>query len=134
MFCSVSIYGLLLNLAHSDSNRADPTKPLKGMTKTETVKIIPTNIPANTVVIPDEKKEAIESSFLLTAIIISGDTKTAVLNDKAVKEGDIIEGNVVQHIGMDSVILKKEGYINAVKVIYLLNTYADIKGRKNEKQ
>ena len=123
-------YSLIFNLAWSDGKLVDPTKPLEGIIQAEPINMIPAAVPNAEA----QKKEIVEISFLLTAVIISGDSKIAILNDKTVKEGDLIEGSIVQHIAMDSVVLKKEGSIDKIQVIYLLNTYADIKGMKNEKK
>jgi len=44
-------------------------------------------------------------TLVVTAIFISGDKKTAIINDKVVKVGDTVEGKVVKFIGPYTVIL-----------------------------
>lgn len=73
----------------------------------------PTQPPEKFVVVKDEK--AIEAARIpeLTAILISGPHRTAVINDRLVKEGDKIGNHRVKAIGRYSVKLidqvKKEG-------------------------
>jgi len=65
----------------------DPTKPFK----------------VDTVSVHKER-----GSYTVTAIIISEGEKKALINNKLVKEGELVEGAKVEKIGDQSVILKDE--------------------------
>jgi len=94
--------------------------PFLGMASAPVIKNDPTR-PDSIVNITNEKEESEKSknkSLKLQQTRISGNEKSAVINNTFVKEGDSIRGMKIQHIYSDRVELLSNG---GVKVLSLTN-------------
>jgi len=58
-----------------------------------------------------EKKEELSGSFVLNGVFFSGNEGYALINNRIVKKGDIIDGATVALIALNEVDLVKEGAI-----------------------
>jgi len=76
----------------------------------------PTRPPGYRLALPEGKK-ATTNYLSLSSVRISSMRRTAVVNDRAVEAGDIINGAKVIVINPSSVQLKKQGKVFTVKLV-----------------
>lgn len=84
----------------------DPTEPSEGLTVKKEV----------------NPGENVEASLNLESILLSGDRKVAVINDKMFKENDVIGGYRIKEINITSVKLVPEGKEGHVVILPLLGS------------
>lgn len=76
----------------------------------------PTRPPGYSLYTPGGKKKA-SQRFVLTAIRIAGDHRTAEINDRLVEEGSRVNGAQVVAISPTAVKLKKEGRVFILRLV-----------------
>ena len=78
----------------------------------------PTRPPGYRLVLPGGKKSATETiQYSLSSVRISSTRRSAIVNDRSVETGDLINGAKVVAIYPSSVKLKKQGKIFTVQLI-----------------
>jgi len=77
----------------------------------------PTRPPGYRLVLPGGKKAATVDRFSLSSVRISLTRRSAIVNDRSVESGDMVNGAKVVAIYPSSVKLKKQGKIFTVRLI-----------------
>lgn len=77
----------------------------------------PTRPPGHRLVLPGGKKANAAIRYSLTSVRISSARRTAVVNDRSVEPGDIINGAKVVAIYPSSVKLKKQGKTFTLRLV-----------------
>ena len=77
----------------------------------------PTRPPGYRLVLPGGKKAATTIRFSLSSVRISSTRRSAIVNDRSVEAGDLINGARVVAIYPSSVKLKKQGKTFTVRLI-----------------
>ncbi len=77
----------------------------------------PTRPPGYRLVLPGGKKAVTAVHFLLSSVRISSVRRTAIVNDRAVESGDMVNGAKVVAIYPSSVKLIKQGKIFTVRLV-----------------
>lgn len=77
----------------------------------------PTRPPGHRLILPGGKKAATAIPFSLTSVRISSSRRSAIVNDRSVETGDIINGAQVIAIYPSEVKLKKQGKIFTVRLL-----------------
>lgn len=81
----------------------DPTRPLRVE--------VPEQVPAamSPVVVPP--------TMTVSSIVVGADTRFAVINDRRVKEGDVVDGVRVSHIRAREVIVERNGVAQRLRLL-----------------
>ena len=66
-------------------------------------------LPKDNFILPSETGQQITPPFVITGVFFSENQGYAIINDRVVKQGDVIEGAMVERINADGVELKYEG-------------------------
>lgn len=77
----------------------------------------PTRPPGHRLILPGGKKAATAIRFSLSSVRISPTRRTAVVNDRSVEAGDMVNGAKVVAIHPSEVKLKKQGKIFTIKLL-----------------
>ena len=77
----------------------------------------PTRPPGHRLVLPGGKKSDATVRYSLSSVRISATRRSAVVNDRSVESGDIVNGAKVVAIYPSAVKLKKQGKIFTVRLI-----------------
>ena len=77
----------------------------------------PTRPPGHRLVLPGGKKSDAAIPFILSSVRISATRRSAVVNDRAVESGDMVNGAKVVAIYPSAVKLKKQGKIFTVRLV-----------------
>ena len=77
----------------------------------------PTRPPGYRLVLPGGKKATAVVRFFLSSVRISSARRSAVVNDRSVEAGDLVNGAKVVAIYPSSVKLKKEGKTFTVRLV-----------------
>lgn len=77
----------------------------------------PTRPPGHHLVLPGGKKAATTDRFSLSSVRISSTRRSAIVNDRSVESGDMVNGAKVVAIYPSSVKLKKQGKIFTVRLV-----------------
>ena len=77
----------------------------------------PTRPPGYRLVLPGGKKTTATDHFSLSSVRISSTRRSAVVNDRSVEAGDLINGAKVVAIYPSSVKLKKQGKVFTVRLV-----------------
>ncbi|MCW8900471.1 MAG: general secretion pathway protein GspB [Gammaproteobacteria bacterium] len=77
----------------------------------------PTRPPGHRLVLPGGKKAATATRFSLTSVRISKARRSAIVNERSVESGDMVNGAQVVAIYPSSVKLKKQGKIFTVRLL-----------------
>lgn len=77
----------------------------------------PTRPPGHRLVLPGGKKAATTDRFSLSSVRISSTRRSAIVNDRSVESGDMVNGAKVVAIYPSSVKLKKQGKIFTVRLV-----------------
>ena len=94
-----------------------PDTLVKNEPQTDTVQVPVEALPSKASTSPSEAiKEDIQEGLVLNGVFFSEDQGYALINNRIVKEGDIIGGLTVQRIDLDSVELESAGSV--IKLSY----------------
>lgn len=77
----------------------------------------PTRPPGHRLALAGGKKVLTEAQYYLSSVRISATRRTAVVNDRSVESGDVINGAKVLAIYPSSVKLKKQGKTFTVRLV-----------------
>jgi len=77
----------------------------------------PTRPPGYRLVLPGGKKAVTADRFSLSSVRISSTRRSAIVNDRSVESGDMVNGAKVVAIYPSSVKLKKQGKIFTVRLV-----------------
>ena len=77
----------------------------------------PTRPPGHRLVLPGGKKATKAMGYLLSSVRISTTRRSAIVNERAVETGDMVNGAKVVAIYPSSVKLKKQGKIFTVRLV-----------------
>ncbi len=77
----------------------------------------PTRPPGHRLVLAGGKKAVADIRYLLSAVRISATRRSAVVNDRSVESGDVVNGAKVVAIYPSSVKLKKQGKTFTVRLV-----------------
>jgi len=77
----------------------------------------PTRPPGYRLVLPGGKKATTVASFTVSSVRLSSTRRTAIINDRSVETGDIVNGAKVIAIYPSAVKLKKQGKVFTVRLI-----------------
>lgn len=77
----------------------------------------PTRPPGHRLVLPGGKKASTKTYYLLTSVRISKMRRTAVVNDRSVETGDMVNGAKVIAIYPSSVKLSKQGKTFTIRLL-----------------
>lgn len=77
----------------------------------------PTRPPGYRLALPGGKKAAVGTYFSLSSVRISSTRRSAIVNDRSVEPGDVVNGAKVVAIYPAAVKLKKQGKVFTVKLV-----------------
>lgn len=77
----------------------------------------PTRPPGHRLILPGGKKASTVASFTVSSVRLSSTRRTAIINDRSVETGDIVNGAKVVAIYPSAVKLKKQGKVFTVRLI-----------------